>query len=63
VPAAVFHPSWSRARPARAAGAARGADPAPARAPEPVAAAPAELFTKEDEAKLAQRLRDLGYIE
>jgi hypothetical protein len=28
-----------------------------------VAAAPAELFTKEDEAKLAQRLRDLGYIE
>jgi hypothetical protein len=29
-----------------------------------VAAAPEEaLFTKEDELKLAQRLRDLGYIE
>jgi hypothetical protein len=29
-----------------------------------VADAPAEsLFTKDDEQKLAQRLRDLGYIE
>jgi predicted AlkP superfamily phosphohydrolase/phosphomutase len=59
VPASVHHPSWPRSRPARVSTAAR--------APEPPAVAPAapspDLFTKEDEAKLAQRLRDLGYIE
>lgn len=58
VPAAAFHPSWARRRPVRAA--AEVARPAEVS----VAAAPGEaLFTKEDELKLAQRLRDLGYIE
>jgi predicted AlkP superfamily phosphohydrolase/phosphomutase len=55
VPAAAFHPSWLRRRPVRAT-AATAAVEAPAERTE-------EAFTKEDELKLAQRLRDLGYIE
>jgi predicted AlkP superfamily phosphohydrolase/phosphomutase len=57
VPAGAFHPAWRRARSAR---------PEPARAAAeapPAAALEGALFTKEDELKLAQRLRDLGYIE
>jgi predicted AlkP superfamily phosphohydrolase/phosphomutase len=56
VPAGAFHPAWRRARRVR---------PEPVPAPADGVGAPAEgaLFTKEDELKLAQRLRDLGYIE
>jgi predicted AlkP superfamily phosphohydrolase/phosphomutase len=50
----TFDPSWLSSRPS-----ARAASPAE----RPPAAAEEVSFTKEDEAKLAQRLRDLGYIE
>ena len=62
VPAGAFHPAWLRQRPVRTAAAPKAPEPQP----EPVAAGAApddSLFTKEDELKLAQRLRDLGYIE
>jgi predicted AlkP superfamily phosphohydrolase/phosphomutase len=55
VPAGVFDPSWLSSRPLRPASVSP-AEPPPAPAEE-------VAFTKEDEAKLAQRLRDLGYIE
>jgi predicted AlkP superfamily phosphohydrolase/phosphomutase len=59
LPAAAFHPTWLRQHPVRS-GAAAPEEPAAVA----VADAPAEsLFTKDDEQKLAQRLRDLGYIE
>jgi len=55
VPAEVFDPSWLASRPLRPAAVMPAeAEPAPA---EEVS------FSKEDEAKLAQRLRDLGYID
>jgi len=56
VPAGALHPSWSRRRPAHQAPVPR--EPVPASS-----LGEGALFTKEDEAKLAQRLRDLGYIE
>jgi predicted AlkP superfamily phosphohydrolase/phosphomutase len=57
LPTAAFHPAWLRQRPVRTASVTPPAPPAPEAAPAEV------LFTKEDEQKLAQRLRDLGYIE
>jgi predicted AlkP superfamily phosphohydrolase/phosphomutase len=60
VPTAAFHPSWLRQHPVRVGAAPRAEEPAAVA----VGMAPAEsLFSKEDELKLAQRLRDLGYIE
>jgi hypothetical protein len=56
LPSAAFDPSRRGRRPVRAAPAAP-AEPGP----EPAAAE--AFFTKEDELKLAQRLRDLGYID
>jgi predicted AlkP superfamily phosphohydrolase/phosphomutase len=66
MPVAAFHPSWLRQRPVRTAAAQKAPEPQAEPQPEPVAAGAAaddSLFTKEDELKLAQRLRDLGYIE
>jgi len=60
VPEGVFEPSWLGSRAVRTA---------PASAAQPEAEPQGEpqteeaFFTKEDELKLAQRLRDLGYIE
>jgi predicted AlkP superfamily phosphohydrolase/phosphomutase len=56
VPEGALEPSWLRSRPIRRAAAALIED-----VPEPQAEE--ALFTKEDELKLAQRLRDLGYID
>jgi hypothetical protein len=56
LPVAAFDPSWLDGRPARTR-----AGPTP----ETPAASGVEetYFTQDDERKLAQRLRDLGYIE
>jgi predicted AlkP superfamily phosphohydrolase/phosphomutase len=56
VPVAAFEPSWLRSRPVRRAAVARLEEEAE---PETAEA----FFTQEDELKLAQRLRDLGYID
>jgi predicted AlkP superfamily phosphohydrolase/phosphomutase len=60
VPEGVFEPSWLGSRSVRTAPASAGQPEA-----EPQAEPQTEeaFFTKEDELKLAQRLRDLGYIE
>jgi hypothetical protein len=63
VPAGAFHPAWRRARPARPQPAKAVEAPPNAVEAPPKAALEGALFTKEDELKLAQRLRDLGYIE
>ena len=55
VPEGVFEPSWLRSRPIR-----RAAAPRVEGEPEPTAAVP--FFTEKDERELAQRLRQLGYI-
>ena len=55
LPSAAFEAGWLGRR------AGRGAGPRRVEVPEPPAAEAS--FTKEDELKLAQRLRDLGYIE
>jgi predicted AlkP superfamily phosphohydrolase/phosphomutase len=55
LPTKAFDPSWLQAHPPR-----RTSRPAPLAAGEE---ARDEYFTAEDQAKLAQRLRDLGYIE
>jgi len=54
VPSAAFDPAWVLRRPRPAAVPVK---------PEPEPAAEEALFTREDELKLAQRLRDLGYID
>jgi predicted AlkP superfamily phosphohydrolase/phosphomutase len=59
LPASACVPSWRQRRPARPA-VGSPAEPDPESEPEP---AEEVSFTKEDELKLAQRLRDLGYIE
>lgn len=56
VPEAALEPSWLRSRPIRRAAAARVEEEREPQAEE-------AFFTKEDELKLAQRLRDLGYID
>jgi hypothetical protein len=57
IPAAACVPSWLERRTTRpAAGSPAELEPEPEPAEE-------VSFTKEDELKLAQRLRDLGYIE
>jgi predicted AlkP superfamily phosphohydrolase/phosphomutase len=56
VPEGVLEPSWLRSRPIRRAAAARVEV-------EPVPQAEEALFTQKDELELAQRLRDLGYID
>jgi predicted AlkP superfamily phosphohydrolase/phosphomutase len=55
VPAEAYDPSWLRSRPVRRASVRKLDEPG-----EPAEEA---FFTREDELKLAQRLRDLGYIE
>jgi predicted AlkP superfamily phosphohydrolase/phosphomutase len=56
LPAAAFDPSWLQRHPSRRTARAVGDAPVPAAAEE-------ARFTADDERKLAQRLRDLGYIE
>jgi predicted AlkP superfamily phosphohydrolase/phosphomutase len=57
LPTAAFEAAWLGSQPTRPAA------PRPVEEPEPAAPGDEAFFTKEDELKLAQRLRDLGYIE
>jgi len=57
VPAGAFKPSWLQARPVRVTASARPSMPASPQATVEI------MYTEEEEAELAARLRALGYIE
>lgn len=57
VPTGAFEPPWLQARPVRATAPAEPSEPAAPQATVEI------VYTEEEEAELATRLRALGYIE